>query len=73
MGKCNFTKAWIGTCNNKTFIHSFCPEHRGIKCVICGEQAVKECHHTYTQFVCGQPLCGKQECMDKHVNKTHST
>lgn len=56
---CKFGKAWTGPCNEEG--EPYCPEHDGVKCCSCGEQATHECAVTMTQFVCGYPLCDNCE------------
>jgi hypothetical protein len=58
---CIYDKAWIGKCGKPTIYgSSFCKEHAGMACCVCGEQATHECDHT-GQFVCGYPLCDNCE------------
>lgn len=66
MNKCKFVKAWQGKCNAPTVEDSlYCKEHNGEACCVCGEQATHDCSETF-QFVCGFPLCDKEECKIKH-------
>lgn len=66
MNKCKFDKAWQGKCGAPTVEDShYCEEHTGLVCCVCGEQATHDCRETF-QFVCGFPLCDKEECRIKH-------
>ncbi len=51
MARCEFDIAWRGPCGVEN-----CPDHSGLSCISCGEQATHECDET-GQFVCGAPLC----------------
>jgi hypothetical protein len=57
--KCKFTPAYSSRCQ-RPCIGDYCEEHDGIKCGVCGNQAVHGCHYC-GQFVCGFPLCGDCE------------
>lgn len=71
MEGCKFIKAWIGKCGKPTTNGTnYCEEHIGKECVHCGGQATHECDRTPYNFVCGAPLCGSKDCIDKH-NKGH--
>ena len=54
---CRFSKAWVGQCKEEADESGFCKEHKGVKCVSCGEQATHDCDQTMGAFVCGAPLC----------------
>ncbi len=79
MKTCTFSKAWIGACGKEADESGFCPDHKGIVCVSCGEQATHECSETMG-FVCGAPLCedceheiakdGTNGRSSKHCKKT---
>lgn len=61
MKKCEFNKAWVGPCDEKTVGETkFCSLHTGVKCCSCGDVAIKECSETMG-LVCGAPLCIKCE------------
>lgn len=63
---CKFEIAWVGQCKKPVVEGTeYCTEHLSLKCRICGEQATHECAETF-QFVCGVPLCDKEECKKKH-------
>lgn len=65
---CEFDKAWQGKCR-KPSTNGWCSEHEDLKCVSCGERAVKECDHTGS-FVCGANLCAScQHSRSGHVTK----
>lgn len=72
MGECNFYMAWKGPCPNlvKDMRERYCEEHKGVKCVICGEQATHKCYHTKVK-VCGAPLCDSDDCKERHYLKAH--
>ncbi|KQT59960.1 hypothetical protein ASG52_19740 [Methylobacterium sp. Leaf456] len=53
---CRYVPAYQSRCGAPVVEGQFCEKHRGIRCGVCGEQAVTECSHT-GQFVCGTPLC----------------
>lgn len=57
MSKCKYQVSWVGRCNQPADESELCAKHLGVKCCVCGNQAVDECDHT-GQFVCGAPLCG---------------
>lgn len=69
MGECKFDKSWVGRCKKPTidesFVEGYCEEHSKVTCCQCGEQATHDCEETF-QFVCGSPLCDKEECKIKH-------
>jgi len=58
--KCQWVKAWIGTCNKPCTPGEFCEEHSGRSCAGCGRGATRECDQTIGAFVCGSDLC--DEC-----------
>lgn len=63
--KCKFQRSWRGPCGIETDNESgYCDKHETVKCP-CGKQATGECEHTFTQFVCGAPICGP-DCKHKH-------
>jgi hypothetical protein len=53
---CSFHISWVGKCNNL----QPCKEHSHLRCVSCGEPAVRSCDET-GQFVCGAALCNDCE------------
>ena len=63
--ECIFNAANLGKCCKKTVSGTdFCQEHRGVKCVICGKQAVKQCLWPIDDEdgVCSAYLCQDREC-----------
>ena len=60
--RCIYSLAWRGACGKPATEPHFCAEHAPVSCVSCGEKATGECCQTFTQFVCGAPLCDK--CQD---------
>ncbi|MDX5808566.1 hypothetical protein [Bacillus cereus group sp. BfR-BA-02730] len=68
---CKFNKAWIGTCKEENEEgQKYCKEHKEMTCSVCGEQATHDCAET-NQFVCGTPLCSKEECKLQHFYHEH--
>lgn len=66
MSKCIFNIAWVGRCDKPTTEHTlFCEQHADKKCVVCGNQASKDCGIA-TSLVCGMPLCDSYVCYIKH-------
>lgn len=53
---CKFDNSWAGKCG-KPSDNGWCSKHESLKCVSCGEKAVKSCDSTGS-LVCGAPLCG---------------
>ena len=56
MKECKFQRAWSPKCKREADESGYCIEHKGVKCVSCGQQATHSCSET-GQFVCGAPLC----------------
>lgn len=62
--ECGFFIAWVGKCKSTDLdVNGKCKKHSGIKCVVCGNQATKECDSTGA-LVCGAPLC--DNCKHRH-------
>jgi len=62
---CGYDLAWVGRCKNSPVDGEiFCKEHINKKCVMCGEQAYRECP-TASSLLCGAPLCShcRHDCM----------
>lgn len=68
--KCNYDFGYDKCIKETKENSAHCEEHMGKKCIICKEQASKDCS-VPEQFVCGLPLCGSKECNDEHYEKTH--
>ena len=69
MPSCYFFRAWAGHCGAEVpFAERFCEQHRGVKCVVCGRQAERECGVS-SSLVCGAPLCDSSECYSWHQKK----
>jgi len=65
---CIYDPCWQNRCGKPTVNGtSFCESHHGKKCVVCGEQATRECNFT-GQFCCGAPLCDNCEDYEMEVN-----
>jgi len=58
---CAYSIAWRGYCGKPATAPGRCADHAEVKCQCCGEPAAGECCQTFTQFVCGVPLCDKCE------------
>ncbi len=57
---CQWSKAWIGRCQNKAVdCNAFCEEHIGKICSGCKEVAIRDCEDTVGALVCGCNLCHK--------------
>ncbi len=56
MSQCKFQISWVGRCKGEVMADELCSTHIDVSCVVCNQQAVRECDHT-GQFVCGAPLC----------------
>lgn len=60
LSPCTFDRAWIGPCGVMGS-DGLCEKHTGLKCLVCGGQAVLECPVT-SSLVCGQHLCATCKC-----------
>ena len=59
---CGYYAIYVGPCRNVPQDgHLFCAEHKGIKCEVCGRQAVSEvkvhCINSSHHVLCADPKC----------------
>jgi hypothetical protein len=54
---CQYDLAYRGPCGRPTAPgQAFCAEHASLRCVSCGQQAVRQCDYA-ASYVCCLPLC----------------
>lgn len=66
MKTCRFNLAWVGKCgraltSESEMRNALCGEHLGIRCKVCGEQALRQCGRGLS-VTCGRPICNKCKC-----------
>ena len=64
MINCIYSMGWKGVCIKVVVNGDYCKDHHNLKCVSCGEQAIRQCTES-SSFVCGAPLCG--DCEHKRL------
>jgi hypothetical protein len=58
VAECGYNMNWGGLCQQPQAPGlAVCAKHAGVKCAMCGAQAVLDCDSHLGNFECGAPLC----------------
>lgn len=67
--RCRYDEPWVGQCRNEAIKGSKnCKEH-AVLCSVCGKRLATHGCSCAGSWVCGTPLCGEKDCVDKHWSR----